>query len=97
MSISEKIILFEDKRDCCACGACENICPTGAITMQEDEYGFVYPHINENLCIKCRSCKRVCAYQNISEENVDKATYVAVTKNTDILKSSSGGVLQVLL
>lgn len=92
MSISEKIILFEDKRDCCACGACENICPTGAITMQEDEYGFVYPHINENLCIKCRSCKRVCAYQNISEENVDKATYVAVTKNTDILKSSSGGV-----
>lgn len=92
MSISEKIILFDDKKDCCACGACENICPTSAIEMKEDEYGFIYPHINEKLCIRCKSCKKVCAYQNINEDNQVQGTYVAVTKNTDVLKSASGGV-----
>lgn len=36
----DKIILFDDKKNCCACGACMNICPKNAIKMQEDEYGF---------------------------------------------------------
>ena len=33
------IILFDEKTKCCACGACKNICPKGAIAMKEDEYG----------------------------------------------------------
>lgn len=43
----DKIILFDDKKNCCACGACMNICPKSAIKMQEDEYGFLYPQIDE--------------------------------------------------
>lgn len=43
----DKIILFDDKKNCCACGACMNICPKNAIKMQEDEYGFLYPRIDE--------------------------------------------------
>ena len=43
----DKIILFDDKKNCCACGACMNICPKNAIKMQEDEYGFLYPQIDE--------------------------------------------------
>lgn len=43
----DKIILFDDKKNCCACGACMNICPKNAIKMQEDEYGFLYPQIHE--------------------------------------------------
>ena len=23
----DKIILFDDKKNCCACGACMNVCP----------------------------------------------------------------------
>ena len=38
----DKIILFDDKKNCCACGACMNVCPKDAIRMEEDEYGFLY-------------------------------------------------------
>ena len=44
-----EIILYKDKKDCCGCGACMNICPKSAIQMQEDEYGFIYPVIQQDL------------------------------------------------
>ena len=53
-------VLFRRKKDCCGCTACYAICPKNAITMIEDEEGFEYPHINENLCIRCRQCITVC-------------------------------------
>lgn len=83
--------LFENKSDCCGCGACMNICSKNAISMDKDEYGFIYPHINSNLCIQCGMCEKVCAYQNIKENNEPMSVYAAVTKNTDIMKSASGG------
>lgn len=92
MKIKEKILLVKDKKDCCGCSACDNICPVNAITMQEDEYGFIYPKINDTTCIKCEACIRVCAYQNIEEKNSVIKTYAAVSQNTDLMKSTSGGV-----
>lgn len=50
------IILFNDKKECCGCGACMNVCPKNAITMQEDEFGFVYPIIDNDKCIECGAC-----------------------------------------
>ncbi|EOU1108058.1 Coenzyme F420 hydrogenase/dehydrogenase, beta subunit C-terminal domain [Clostridium perfringens] len=90
--MKEHIKLFIDKNDCCSCGACQNICPKNAITMKADKYGFVYPQINDDLCIGCKMCKRVCAYQNKREENEVLGTYVGKTKNTNILNSASGGI-----
>lgn len=52
------IVLFDDKKDCCGCGACMNVCPKNAIRMAEDEVGFVYPEIDQNLCIGCGACKK---------------------------------------
>lgn len=88
----EKILLFNEKKDCCGCGACANICPKNAISMVKDEYGFLYPQIDSDKCIACGACKRVCSYQNHKEETEPLETYVAITKNTDILKSASGGI-----
>ena len=56
----DKIILFDDKKNCCACGACMNICPKSAIKMQEDEEGFEYPCIDESKCVGCHMCLKVC-------------------------------------
>ena len=91
-----KIILFHDKTECCGCEACVNICPQKAIHMEEDEYGFRYPSIDESLCVGCGLCQRVCGYKQVEESNVPISTYVACTLNTDIMKSASGGVFASL-
>ena len=59
MKVINKVILFDDKKNCSGCGACFNICPKQAIEMKEDEYGFIYPCINKDKCIKCGLCKKV--------------------------------------
>lgn len=88
----KEIKLFKDKKDCCACGACLNICPKQAITMQKDEYGFLYPQIDESKCIKCGLCIKTCAFQNSELKNVQIKTYAAQSNNTDLKESASGGI-----
>lgn len=90
----EQIVLFKDKNDCCGCGACVNICPKTAISMMEDEYGFLYPQINYDICVSCGMCKKVCGYQNFEFELAKpKETYAAASKEDDvILHSASGGI-----
>ncbi len=61
--------LYINKKDCCGCGACYNICPKMAITMEEDKEGFMYPVIDEKKCIKCSFCLRVCPLKNSLYEN----------------------------
>lgn len=86
-------VLFQNKSECCACGACVNICPVKAITMKEDEYGFIYPEINESVCLGCGKCKKVCRFQNGNTENEPIKTFAAVSKDLNISsKSSSGGI-----
>ena len=53
-------ILYETKSSCCGCTACYAICPKEAISMVEDEEGFLYPHINEELCTRCYQCMKIC-------------------------------------
>ena len=57
-------ILYSRKEECCGCGACLAICPQCAISMVEDEEGFSYPNINENICIRCHICLKVCPLRN---------------------------------
>ena len=59
----DKMILVEDKSKCCGCGACMQICPRNAISMEEDQYGFVYPKIDESKCVKCGACRNICSFQ----------------------------------
>ena len=92
----ETITLFKNKKDCCACGACLNICPKQAIKMQEDENGFLYPIINNDKCIKCGLCIKTCALQNSKLTNTPLKTYAAQSNNTDLKKSASGGIFASL-
>lgn len=90
------ITLFDDKRNCCACGACLNICPKQAITMKEDEYGFYYPEIDNEKCVQCGLCKKVCAYQSEENTNEPMCSYVAQSQNQLISKSASGGIFATI-
>ena len=90
-------VLFENKTECCGCGACRNICPKGAIRMVEDSCGYIYPEITPELCIECGRCKQVCAFQNKKETQTPKKVYAAVAKNQDLQRTSaSGGIFAVL-
>lgn len=94
---TNNIVLFKNKNKCCACGACKNACPKQAITMKEDEYGFIYPVINESICIKCGKCKKVCNYQNVNIKQKVEEAYVSAAKDTTLLlKSASGGLFATL-
>lgn len=87
------IILFENKKLCCGCGACANVCPKGAIAMKPDEWGYSYPVIDSSCCISCGVCKTVCSYQKGVSIHEPIRAYAAVNKVQDQLeKSASGGI-----
>lgn len=95
--MSDKIILFKTKEECCGCGACMNICPRNAISMQEDEYGFIYPHIDVDKCVSCGLCKKVCSYQNESLKECKHKVFASAIKTDElIMQSASGGMFVAL-
>lgn len=58
-------VLYEKKEDCCGCTACYAACSQSAITMIEDDEGFLYPNIDEKLCKKCYLCLQVCPIKKL--------------------------------
>lgn len=90
---SIKYIDIDDKTDCCGCTACKSICPKKAISMKEDEEGFLYPIVDKNKCINCGLCKKVCPIINIVKEvKKEQEAYIVNNKNAEIrAQSISGG------
>lgn len=52
--------LYFLREDCSGCSACYAACPIGAISMEEDEEGFLYPVVDAKLCVKCYKCVQSC-------------------------------------
>lgn len=89
------MLVHEEKKNCCGCTACVNVCPKNCIDMQEDEYGFLYPVIDESKCVNCNLCRKTCAFvkRDDKEKSFDTLVYAVKNKNEEIHeKSSSGGV-----
>ena len=62
--IKELPVLFKKKEECCGCTACYAICSQFAIIMILDEEGFEYPYLDENKCIRCYQCIKVCPFKD---------------------------------
>jgi len=94
------MIDIKNKKDCCGCSACANICPTNAITMQAADEGFFYPVIDKDNCINCGLCEKVCPmldYDDKIEKLNKPKVYGAWNLNEKIREqSSSGGIFTVL-
>lgn len=80
--------------NCCGCTACESICTHNAIIMQADQFGFFYPKIDDNLCVDCGLCQKVCIFQT-TQMPVDTFEQPEVygvrhTNDVELAKSQSG-------
>jgi coenzyme F420-reducing hydrogenase beta subunit len=94
------MLIYERKEECCGCTACMSICPQQAITMIADEEGFLYPSINQELCIECDLCKKVCPFSDnyrISSNYDQPLVYAAKHKDDNVrMNSSSGGMFTAI-
>lgn len=91
------MIQIEDKSKCCGCSACVSVCPKKCISLHEDSEGFLYPTVNEILCVDCGLCEKVCPIINQAEPKRPEAVYAAINPNEEIrLASSSGGIFSML-
>ncbi|MBR6659445.1 MAG: Coenzyme F420 hydrogenase/dehydrogenase, beta subunit C-terminal domain [Paludibacteraceae bacterium] len=86
-----------DKKDCCGCASCVQVCPKQCISMNEDCEGFLYPKVDSAVCVDCGLCEKVCPIINQGYTIVPLATYAAKNKDEKIrYKSSSGGVFTLI-
>lgn len=86
-------VLYQQITQCCGCGACGDICPKSAISMEMKE-GFLYPVIDPERCVECGLCVKVCAF-NRGKNTQSNSLNAFACKNKDAqvrLNSSSGGV-----
>ena len=95
------MIDIKDKKDCCGCNACGDICNQGAISFKTDEEGFWYPVVDTTLCTDCHLCERVCPILNLGKVKKHGQQYPKVYggfhKNVTIrFDSTSGGVFSAL-
>lgn len=94
------MINIKDPAKCCGCSACASICAQGAITMQPDALGFLYPVVDAKRCTNCGLCEKVCSFNEHYDRSMnlpEPDTYGARHKDTDeVMKSRSGAVFAAI-
>lgn len=87
------MIQIADKKQCCGCSACESICPEKAIKMLPDNEGFLYPQVDDEICIQCDLCDKTCPIINPITSDKEPKGYIVRNNDKEIVKdSTSGGV-----
>lgn len=80
------------KQVCTGCGACAQRCPAGCIEMRADAEGFLYPQIDNEKCLHCGLCQKVCPVANGAQSQSEKIQcFSAANQNREIRKNSSSG------
>lgn len=82
---------------CCGCGLCAALCPKQAISMKENNEGFFYPAVDENLCVSCGLCKKFCpAAEPLSGAEPRQVLAVKHGDEATRRESTSGGLFTLL-
>lgn len=76
--------------NCANCGACYNICPVDAITVNKEDT-FYSLSVDNNKCIECGLCKKVCPVNEEQNRQNLMSAYGAVHTEKEIQKKSSSG------
>lgn len=86
---------------CTSCQMCAAVCPVNAIEINIDSEGFYRPYLDNDKCIDCSLCTKVCyKYDNDIQqtETIENCTlYGAKVLDNDVLKkTTSGGIADIL-
>jgi len=94
------VISIRNSQDCCGCTACKSICPKKAIKMIPDALGFLYPAVNEELCVNCGLCERVCSFNDHYDHSLNflkPIAYGARHKDLSEIELSRSGAAFIAL
>ena len=86
-----------EKSRCTGCHACFNACPAGAIRMEEDKEGFLFPVIDAQACVDCGLCRMSCPVLHPPELLRGESTYACAAAERDLRLASSSGAVFTLL
>lgn len=95
--------VINDTKLCTGCSACSQICPNCAISMKEDDEGFLFPEIDQELCNECGLCQSTCPVNQALTKGSEKGlgvnhkAYACFSRDTEIRSSSSSGGAFTLL
>lgn len=83
--------------DCCGCRACGDTCPVSCISFCKDDEGFIYPVVDETVCIHCGKCVKTCPEFNpvYNDTPIDVSAAFASSYRAR-QAGSSGGLFGVL-
>lgn len=98
MDRTDNLYVIEKNR-CYGCMACYNVCPYGAIYINEDEEGFAFPRIDQRQCTHCGLCRKCCPSLRKDEKEYfcEQKGYIAQNTDHDMrILSTSGGVFGAL-
>lgn len=90
--------VYQEKKDCTGCSRCVLACKCNAIKMIADGEGFLYPYIDQNKCVNCGLCIKVCPnYESYRVEESKEQCYGVIANDKRILdNSTSGGFFTIL-
>lgn len=85
------------KEQCTGCTACINACGKSAISMVPDALGFMYPKVDESLCVNCGLCEKSCPNNYSVQKNYPIDSFVGHASDpNEQLTSTSGGIASVI-
>lgn len=86
-----------DYSKCTGCAECHDICPKSAISIIQDENGFLFPKINKEKCINCNLCRHSCPVLHTERIRKNALRELEIREGWSLddeirSKSSSGGI-----
>lgn len=95
------MIEITDKKQCCGCKACGDICPKHSISFKTDEEGIWYPEVNKDTCINCGLCEKVCPilhpdFSDLKHSDNPETYVLQAPSPEDRLASASGAAYTLL-
>lgn len=60
--------------------------------MQEDQEGFLYPHVDTDICVDCGACERACPIIQVEqEEPFEQRAFIVQHRDAQVLQESTAG------